>query len=103
MNTLALLEIVANSDESIRHSAIAFALRSRGYSYARIGRDLGITRQAVLHVRHRKYPAVEAAIAAVLGVSPPQIWPERYDADGQPIRQRPRAARCRPEFRGKRS
>lgn len=53
-------------------------LRARGSSFAAIGRDLGISRTAVMVAMIRRYRSVEAAIAAKLEMHPGEIWPERY-------------------------
>ncbi|AFL76191.1 helix-turn-helix domain-containing protein [Thiocystis violascens] len=80
---------------------IKAALRARGSSLSAIARDLGLMRQAVHHVHHKRYPAVEAAIAKVLDVQPSALWPDRYHADGRPIRQRPTAPMAKPQLRRK--
>ncbi|AFL75371.1 helix-turn-helix domain-containing protein [Thiocystis violascens] len=84
-----------------RWELIKAALRARGSSLSAVARDLGLTREAVHHVHRNRYPAVEAAIASVLEVSPADLWPDRYHADGRPVRQRPNAPMARPTFRRK--
>lgn len=53
-------------------------LRARGSSFASIARELGLTRRAIAHVKNRRYPLCEKAIAEKLDLSPADIWPERY-------------------------
>lgn len=84
-----------------RWELIKAALRARGSSLSAVAREMDLTREAVHHVQHRRYPAVEAAIAKVLDVHPCELWPDRYYADGAPIRQRPGAPTARPQFRRK--
>lgn len=85
-----------------RWELIKAALRVRGSSLSAVARTIGVTRNAVHHVQHRPYPAVQTEIALVLGVSAAEIWPDRYNADGSPKRQRPQAATAKPAVRGPR-
>lgn len=82
-----------------RWELIKGALRARGSSLSAVARTLGLTREAVHHVQHRPYPAVEAAIAEVIGQEPRALWPERYERDGTPKRRRPRAPTANPRIR----
>ena len=38
----------------------------------------GVTRDAVRNATRKKYPKMERAIAAKIGLRPEDIWPERY-------------------------
>ncbi len=78
------------------------ALRVRGSSLSEVARSLGVTRNAVHHVKDRAYPAVQAEIARVLGREPAELWPWRYHSDGTPKRQRPNAPTVKPSVRGPR-
>lgn len=49
-------------------------------SFAKIARELGVSRQAVRQALDVPYPKMERAIAAKLGLSPEKLWPERYAA-----------------------
>lgn len=84
-----------------RWAAIKAQLELRGLSLAEIGRRIGLTRAAVYAARHHRYPTVERAIADALGLRPQQIWPERYNAAGLPLRRRPNAPFERPNQRRK--
>ncbi len=53
-------------------------LRARGTSFAEIARELNLPRRDVLHVKTRRRPCIEKAIAEKLEMSPADIWPERY-------------------------
>ncbi|WP_084308538.1 helix-turn-helix domain-containing protein [Phytopseudomonas flavescens] len=68
---------------------IKFQLRVRHTSTAEIARQMELNERAIRSAKHRSYPRVEREIAAVLGVLPAQLWPERWNADGTPVRQRP--------------
>lgn len=78
------------------------ALRVRGSSLSEVARTLGVTRNAVHHVKDRSYPAVQSEIARVLGCAPADLWPARYHKDGTPKRQRPNSPMVKPSVRGPR-
>ncbi|SDK30596.1 helix-turn-helix domain-containing protein [Billgrantia gudaonensis] len=74
---------------------LKFQLRLRQTSLAQVADELQVTRNAVLNAKYSPYPRMERAIAKRLGLSPVEIWPERWNADGTPVRQRPnRAEKC---------
>lgn len=83
---MATLSTIKNPRE--RWELIKAHLRIRGVTLTSIAGALGISRAAVGVVGRRRYPRVEAAVAAALGVQPRDLWPERYEADGRPVRQR---------------
>lgn len=68
---------------------IKYQLRINGNSTAKLARQLGVTDRAIRNAKRRPYPRIERAIATALGVLPAQLWPERWNADGTPHRQRP--------------
>lgn len=49
-----------------------------GSSFSDIARELEIRRQSVQQVLNKSSRRVELAIAAKLGYTPEDIWPERY-------------------------
>jgi len=61
------------------------ALKKRGHSLAGLSVAHGYHPTAAGKALKRPWPAMEAHIAAALGVAPAHIWPSRYDAEGQPI------------------
>lgn len=71
---------------------IKYQLRVRGTSFADLARQLDVQRNAVTGVKRLPYPRMERAIARKLGMSPMTIWPERWNQDGTPARQRPNRA-----------
>lgn len=71
---------------SHRREWIKYQLRLKGYSLAALGRTLGLSRYAPVLALRQPYPRIEQAIADILGMEPAAIWPERYDADGNPNR-----------------
>lgn len=72
-------------DSDQQHEHIKWLLRTRGSSLIEIARDLDVRPTAVTSVskgrsRSRK---IEMAIADATGLSPQQIWPQRYtDQEG---------------------
>lgn len=76
-------------DVEARWEWIKFQLRVRGCSPAELARQLGVTDRAIRAVKHAPYPRIEREIASRLGTSPQLLWPDRWDVDGMPRRQRP--------------
>ncbi|MNO51481.1 DNA-binding transcriptional regulator Nlp [compost metagenome] len=76
---------------------IKYQLRAKGSSLAKLARELNVTGPAVKNAKRKPYPRVERAIARALDTTPDKLWPERWNSDGTPHRQRPRRA----EQRGK--
>lgn len=86
-------------EPSRRWEWIKYQLRVRGSSAADLARQLGITDRAIRATKTRPYPRIERAIAGALGVLPAQLWPERWNADGTPHRQRPNRAESTKQYR----
>lgn len=62
---------------------IKYLVRMRGKTLADLGRDCGVTRQAMsLALTARVSQKAEKAIADFLGKQPKDIWPSRYDEAG---------------------
>lgn len=83
-------DIPSNPEQ--RWEWIKYQLRTRGTSFANLARQLDVQRNAVTGVKRLPYPRMERAIAKALDLSPAMIWPERWNADGSPSRQRPNRA-----------
>ncbi|EMB5660469.1 helix-turn-helix domain-containing protein [Pseudomonas aeruginosa] len=77
------------TDPVARWEWIKYQLRIRGTSIAEIARQLDITHRAVRIAKVSPYPRVERAISIALGLSLISLWPERWNDDGSPKRQRP--------------
>ena len=65
---------------------IKYQLRRRGYTLTSLGREHGVSRHAVGLALRKPYPKMEAIIARALGLPPAELWPERYDQQGNPSR-----------------
>lgn len=63
-----------------RRAWILYQLHLVGSSFADLGRELGVTRDAVRNATRKRYPKMERAIANKIGKRPEEIWPERYVA-----------------------
>ena len=62
------------------------ALKKRGRSLAGISVANGYHPTAAGKALRGSWPAMEAVIAAAIGIAPCQIWPSRYDDAGLPIK-----------------
>ena len=71
---------------------LKYQLRSQGCSLRKLSDELGVTGNAVQMVKYTPYPRMERAIAKKLGFTPQAIWPERWNHDGTPCRERPNRA-----------
>jgi Ner family transcriptional regulator len=71
---------------------VQMELKSRGLSFAAIGRQLGVSRTAVRLAMHSSSERLEHAIAAAIEVTPQQLFPERYTRDGRRRNPAPRAS-----------
>ncbi len=69
-----------------RKAWILFQLKVRGSSFSALGREIGVSYQAVAWAASGR-PAyeVEKAISAKIGVSTTDLFPEHYDEHGERI------------------
>ena len=63
---------------------IKAALEKKGWSLSRLAFRHGYCRTAAAMSLYRPWPKMERLIADAIGVSPQDIWPSRYHADGSP-------------------
>lgn len=68
-----------STDEG-RREWIKARLKLAGYTLGGLARELGLSRTASQRALWRSYPRMERIIAEKLGLSPQEIWPERYEA-----------------------
>tara|TARA_R110002124_G_scaffold102425_4_gene250554 strand:+ start:327 stop:788 length:462 start_codon:yes stop_codon:yes gene_type:complete len=83
-------QIPANPSQ--RWEWLKYQLRSQGSSLRKLSDELGVTDNAVQLAKYTPYPRMERAIAKKLGFTPQAIWPERWNHDGTPCRERPNRA-----------
>ncbi|WP_085588238.1 helix-turn-helix domain-containing protein [Thalassospira sp. MCCC 1A01428] len=60
---------------------IRYKLEQRGYTYADVERQYGLPARTACKAAVVPYFHGEMAIAEVLGLSPRQIWPSRFDME----------------------
>ena len=67
-----------------KHLRLKYELQKADSSFSEIARELGVTHSTVLAVSNSKGVSarVQQAIADKLGVSPSELWPERYPEKG---------------------
>lgn len=80
------------TNPTARWEWIKYQIRSRGLTLAELSRRLGVELGTLASVKRTPYPRMERAIAAALELQPAAIWPERWNQDGTPARQRPNRA-----------
>ncbi len=61
-------------------------LAEKNTSLASLARQLHKSKAALSIIKTYPVPAIQSAIADVLGEKPQDIWPSRYDMSGKPIR-----------------
>lgn len=77
------------TDPASRWEWIKYQLRLRGTSMAELARQLKVTDRAIRIAKSTPYPRIERSLATALSLEPADIWPERWNSDGTPHRQRP--------------
>ena len=88
-----MLKINIPKEPTERWEWIKFQLRLKGYSLRRLGKEYGVSSNAVDAVSSQHLPKWERIIADKIGLQPQEIWPERYGKDGLPIRHSSRYPR----------
>lgn len=71
-----------------RHAWIIYQLLLKNLTMADLARETGVGRQTIYHVFKRPYPRMEQVVAKALGVTPQELFSERYDSDGLPLRRK---------------
>ena len=82
---------------------IKYELAERGHTLTSLAKANGYHHTAGSRVLRVPWPALETIIAAAIGVSPLEVWPDRYDPDtGVPKAYLPRQRRrvSRPDVPG---
>ncbi|WP_350146671.1 helix-turn-helix domain-containing protein [Pyruvatibacter sp.] len=70
------------------------ALEKAGSSLAQIARDSGVDITAITGVKNRHLPTSQKRIADVIGMSPRDIWPSRYQNADRARKTRTRSMTC---------
>lgn len=73
-------------DPGKRRAWVLYQLTLRGENLVTIAREWNVSRQCVRQALVKPYPKFERIIAEHLGLTPQQLFPDRYDRDGLPLR-----------------
>ena len=66
---------------------IKAALEKAGWTLRKLAAAHGFSGSTLQHPLKKPYPNAERIIAEALGINPWEIWPSRYNAQHNPIRQ----------------
>lgn len=77
-------------DPRKRRSWVLYQLQLEGRHLSDVAAANGVTRQCIYHAFRVPYPRMEMLLAQAVGLTPQQLFGERYDADGLPIRRKGR-------------
>lgn len=66
--------------------AILAALREKGYTLKTFEQAYRLGSRSASQTRYKRHPRVDKALARCVGVPVWEIFPQRYDVSGQPIR-----------------
>lgn len=71
---------------NIPHERLKMELRLRGKSIASIARELDVFRSSVTLVSQglRRSEKIEKALAEAIGMTPQELFPDRYPAEEEP-------------------
>lgn len=67
------------------HQDIVAEVKKRGSSLTRLSLENGYRRSTLQRSLYKRYPRAHAVIAAFLGRSRHEIWPQWYGPDGEPL------------------
>ena len=83
-------------------SDIKAALEKRGLTLSGLDRANGLPEGTCSAALRKPHPKGEAVISSAMEVSPPELWPSRYETDGTRKRPQPAANYKSPRRRGHR-
>lgn len=69
---------------------IKAALEKKGLNLSELSRRCGYHPTAAGRALREPWPAVEQIIGEAIGLAPKDIWPDRYDDNGVPLKYQPR-------------
>ncbi len=103
--TIAMSNAIATSDvpknPAVRRVWICAQLRLRGDSLRRLAEQMGVSHQAMSAALVAPNNNLEPVISGALGLTPAQLFPERFDAKGNRIAQTRPAQRITRAVRGR--
>ncbi len=83
------------SDGPPHPEQIKAAVRMRGTTLTALARAAGLHPRAITLAMRQPWPRAEMALADFLGCSPADLFPDRYDANGNPKRGKAVASQCK--------
>jgi len=75
---------------------IKAAVRKKGWTLSELARTYGLSDVSVRRSLRKPHFYGELAIAEILGLSPRQIWPSRFETNGTRKARRRRSAKINP-------
>lgn len=79
------------TDRSWHRQDIIAALKKKKSSLAEVGRSIGFSRSTMAWALMKPHARANAAIAAALGVSMHELWPDWYASTGNSSANKPNA------------
>lgn len=76
-------------DPDLRWEWIRYQLNVDGTSLADVAKEHGIDRRNLYKARRDPFPRVEKILADAVGVTPQELFPDRYNRHGLPARRQP--------------
>lgn len=74
--------------KGLHKEEIRAKIRMRGWTMVGLSQKWGLSPHSVSHALCRPWASVEAKIAEFLKMKPEDIWPDRYDEDGKPLKSK---------------
>ncbi|WP_167856063.1 helix-turn-helix domain-containing protein [Natronospirillum operosum] len=74
-------------DPAKRRAWVVYQVAIQGTSLAAVAREKGLARQTLYRAFDIPYPRMEKIMADAVGLTPQQLFPERYTKDGLPARR----------------
>jgi Ner family transcriptional regulator len=78
------------TDDALRRTWVTYRLQRLSKTLADVAEAAGVKQNTIYHAFLRPYPRIEQHIAEAVGLQPHQLFPERYDALGNPAKRGPR-------------
>lgn len=74
------------ADPEKRHAWVIYELRVKGLTLADLARQAGVHRVVLYQVWQKRYPRMQSLVAGALDMLPQDLFPERYDEKGLPLK-----------------
>ncbi|WP_029009365.1 helix-turn-helix domain-containing protein [Azospirillum halopraeferens] len=80
---------MARTTGDLSPAEIRFRLNQKGLTYADVDRACGLKDGTARRAARQPHPDGELAIAEMLSCSPRELWPSRFNADGERLKPQP--------------